>query len=76
VGSGTDSSGYVPSYSWEYNFSQTIVRANEIGVDGVIDTIAFQVGSRNATRQLAIYMVQLQTPVFRRRFLTGGRKRI
>ena len=59
VGSGTDSSGYVPSYSWEYNFSQTIVRANEIGVDGVIVTIAFQVGSRNATRQLAIYMAEL-----------------
>ena len=58
VGSGTDSSGYVPTHSWEYNFSQTIVHASEIGLDGVIDTIAFQIGSGADTRQLAIYMAE------------------
>ena len=67
VGSGTDSSGYIPAYSWEYNFSQTIIHANEIGLDGVIDTISFQVGSRNSTRQFAIFMAELNKGSY-----TGG----
>ena len=60
VGSGTDQYQYVPNYTYyNYSYSQMLYTANEIGINGVIDTLAFQVASGGSTRSLTIYMAEV-----------------
>ena len=60
VGSGTDENSYLPNYTYyNYSYSQMLYTANEVGIDGVIDTIAFQVSSGSATRSLTIFMAEV-----------------
>ena len=65
VGSGTQTSSYVPSYTFfNYSFTQFIYHASEIGLDGDIDQIGFEVDNGSATRTLTIYMAELHKSSF------------
>lgn len=60
VGNGTASSAYVPNYTYyNYAYSQSLYRAGEVGIDGDIDTLYYEVGSGSATRALKIYMAEV-----------------
>lgn len=60
VGNGTASSAYVPNYTYyNYAYSQSLYRAGEVGIDGDIDTIYYEVNSGNASRGLKIYMAEV-----------------
>ena len=62
VGSGTETSQYVPDYGYyNYSYSQALYTAGEVGLDGEIDTLAFQVSSDGLTRTLNIYMAEVST---------------
>lgn len=65
VGNGTSTSAYAPDYTY-YNFaySQMLYTANEVGIDGDIDTIYFQVNSGSTTRTLTIYMAEVSQTSF------------
>ena len=57
VGSGTATSAYVPDYGYyNYCYTQSLYTAAEVGIDGEVDTVAFQVGSGGLVRTLNIYM--------------------
>lgn len=60
IGEGTATSCYVPTYGYFNNsYAQMIYTANEIGIDGTIDTIAFNVDQNPATRTWTIYMAEV-----------------
>lgn len=60
VGSGTATSQYVPSYGYyKYSYTQTLYTAGEVGIDGVIDTLSFQVAENSLARTLTIYMAEV-----------------
>jgi hypothetical protein len=60
VGYGTESSQYVPDYTYyNYSYTQMLLTANEVGIDGLIDSLAFQVQSGGATRSLTVYMAEV-----------------
>ena len=55
IGTGTSTSQYVPDYGYyNYAYSQMLYTAAEVGIDGEIDTLAFQVSSGSATRTVTI----------------------
>ena len=65
VGSGIQTSPYVPTYTfYNYSFTQFIYHASEIGIDGDIDQIGFEVDNGSATRTLTIYMAELHKSSF------------
>ncbi|MBR3413674.1 MAG: fibronectin type III domain-containing protein, partial [Bacteroidales bacterium] len=65
VGSGTETSPYVPDYGYyNYSYTQAIYTAGEVGLDGVIDTLAFQVDNGGLTRTLNIYMAEVSRTSF------------
>ena len=65
VASGTETNSYVPTYAfYSYSFAQMIYHANEVGLDGTIDTIAFKVDNGSATRPLTIYMAEVNHSSF------------
>ena len=65
VGSGTETNSYVPSYgNYNYSYCQSIYHASEVGIDGVIDTIAFQVADGSLTRTLIVYMAEVNKGSF------------
>ena len=60
IGTGTDANNYVPNYTYyNYSYSQTLYTAAEVGIDGDIDTIAFNLSNGGATRDLLIYMAEV-----------------
>ena len=60
IGTGTDANNYVPNYTfYNYSYSQTLYTAAEVGIDGDIDTIAFNLSYGGATRDLLIYMAEV-----------------
>ena len=60
VGSGTATSSYIPAYSYySYSYTQMLYTAAEVGIDGEIDTIAFQVSSGSSTRTVTVYMAEV-----------------
>ena len=60
IGTGTSTSQYVPDYGYyNYAYSQMLYTAAEVGIDGEIDTLAFQVSSGSATRTVTIYMAEV-----------------
>ena len=65
VGSGTATNQYVPDYAYyNYSYAQSLYTAGEVGIDGEIDTIAFQVSSGGLTRTVAIYMAEVSRTSF------------
>ena len=60
VGYGTEQYQYVPNYTYyNYSYSQSLYTASEIGINGTIDTLAFQVVEGGATRSLTIFMAEV-----------------
>ena len=65
VGSGTSTNPNVPAYTyWGYSYAQMIYTASEVGIDGEIDTLSFQVDNTTTTRLLAIYMAEVSATSF------------
>ena len=65
VGNGTATNAYVPDYGYYgYSYSQSLYTASEIGIDGEIDTLAYQVSSGGLTRNIAIYMAEVSRTSF------------
>ena len=65
VGSGSATNAYVPDYGYySYSYAQSLYTAGEVGLDGVIDTLAFQVSSDGLTRTLDIYMAEVGSTSF------------
>jgi hypothetical protein len=65
VGSGTATNAYVPDYGYyNYSYTQSLYTAGEVGLDGVIDTLAFQVDNGSLTRTLSIYMAEVSSTSF------------
>ena len=66
IGSGTDKSTYLPSYSYyNYSLSQQIYTAEELGgTSGSISSIAFYNDGTTQTRNLDIYMVNTNKTSF------------
>ena len=66
IGSGTDKSLYLPSYSYyKYSLSQQIYTAEELGgVSGSISSIAFYNDGTTQTRNIDIYMVNTNKTSF------------
>ena len=65
IGSGTATNEYLPSYSYyNYSLSQQIYTANEIGMCGIITSVAFFNGGDTQTRSYDIYMVHTTKRVF------------
>ncbi len=66
IGSGTDKSPYLPSYSYyNYSISQQIYTAEELGgVSGSISSIAFYNDGTTQTRNFDIYMVNTNKTSF------------
>ena len=60
IGTGTSTSQYVPDYSYyNYSYTQMLYTAAEVGIDGEIDTLAFQVSSGSSSRTLTVYMAEV-----------------
>ena len=60
IGAGTATNSYLPNYTYyNYAYSQMLYTASEVGIDGSIDTLAFQVATGGATRDLTIYMAEV-----------------
>ena len=65
VGSGTETSTYVPSYSYyKFDISQQIYTAAEIGYTGTINSIAFYNNGAEKTRTWDVYMVKTTKTAF------------
>ena len=65
VASGTETNAYVPTYAYySYSFAQMIYHANEVGLDGTIDTIAFKVDNGSGSRNLTIHMAEVNHSTF------------
>ena len=65
VGNGTATNAYVPDYGYySYSYAQSLYTAGEVGLDGVIDTIAFHVDNGSLTRTLNIYMAEVSRTSF------------
>jgi hypothetical protein len=65
IGGGTSTSDLVPSNAYyNYSFAQMIYTANEVGIDGNIDTVSFYVGSGSDTRNWTIYMAEVGQTMF------------
>ena len=65
LGSGSETSAYVPDYGYyNYSYTQSLYTASEVGLDGEIDTLAFQVSSGGLTRTLNIYMAEVSATSF------------
>ena len=65
VGASTTTSQYVPAYTYyNYSFTQFIYHANEVGIDGVIDTLKFNVSSNSTTRTWTVYMAETSHSTF------------
>ncbi len=64
-GGGTATNSYLPSYSfYNYTLSQQIYTADEMGMDGLITSIAFYNGGSTKTRNYNFYMVNTDKTVF------------
>ena len=62
---GTAINSYLPSHSYKcYTFSQQIYTADEIGMDGLITSIAFFNGNWTTTRNYNFYMINTDKTVF------------
>ena len=60
VGSGTATNRYVPTNAYyDYSYAQMLYTPGEVGIDGIIDTLAFEVTSNTTTRTLTIYMAEV-----------------
>ena len=60
IGSGTATSQYVPSYGYyNYSYTQSLYTAGEVGIDGAIDALSFQVAQNSLARTLTIYMAEV-----------------
>ncbi len=60
VGSGTATNNYVPSYGYyNYSYSQSLYTAAEVGIEGTIDALSFQVDHNTLSRNLTIYMAEV-----------------
>ncbi|MBR1834833.1 MAG: fibronectin type III domain-containing protein [Bacteroidales bacterium] len=60
IGSGTETDAHVPAYAYYKNaFSQMLYSANQVGIDGDIDSIAFYVSGDATTRTWSIYMAEV-----------------
>ena len=65
IGDGTATSQYVPDYAYyNYCYTQSLYTAGEVGIDGEIDTISFQVSSNATTRSISIYMAEVNQTSF------------
>ena len=65
IGSGTATNEYLPSYSYYcYTLSQQIYTADEVGSDGIINSIAFFNAGATKTRSYDVYMVSTEKTVF------------
>ena len=65
IGEGTATDEKLPSYSYyKYGLSEQIYTADEIGMTGVITSLAFFNGGAEKTRQMDIYMVHTQKSEF------------
>ena len=60
IGSGTATSQYLPDYAYyNYCYTQMLYTSSDVGIDGMIDTLAFQVSSNSTTRNVTIYMAEV-----------------
>ena len=60
IGMGTATNSYVPTYGlYNYSYTQSLYTAGDVGIDGIIDTIAYEVYTGNQTRTLTIYMAEV-----------------
>ena len=60
IGEGTATNSYVPTYGlFNYSYTQSLYTAGDVGIDGIIDTIAYEVYTGNQTRTLTIYMAEV-----------------
>ena len=60
VGSGTATNNYVPSFGYyNYSYSQSLYTAAEVGIEGTIDALSFQVDHNTLSRNLTIYMAEV-----------------
>jgi len=65
VSSGSATSTYVPTNAYyNYSFTQAIYHPGEVGIDGTIDTIAFRVDANSISRNLTIYMAEVNKGSF------------
>ena len=65
VGSGTETSSYVPTYSYyNYSLTQQLYTAAELGGAGTIYSVAFYNGGEGKTRTVDLYMVNTTKTVF------------
>jgi len=65
VGSGTETSSYVPTYSYyNYSLTQQLYTAAELGGAGTIYSVAFYNGGEEKTRTVDLYMVNTTKTVF------------
>ena len=59
IGEGTNTSNYLPTYNYyNYSFTQQIYTASEVGMPGLITSVAFKNTGTEKTRTLNIYMAQ------------------
>ena len=57
IGTASSTSDYLPTYNWyNYSFTEQIYTANEIGMAGTINSIAFYNSGAEKTRTLDLYM--------------------
>ena len=60
IGEGSATSPNAPAYAYyNYSISQMLYTANQIGIDGNIDTIAFNVDENSTSRTWTIYMAEV-----------------
>ena len=60
IGSGTATSQYVPAYGYyNYSYTQSLYTAAEVGIDGTIDALSFEVASNSLTRNVTVYMAEV-----------------
>ena len=65
VGAATTTSSSVPTNAYyNYSFAQFIYHANEVGLDGVVDTLKFHVDRVSTSRTLTIYMAETSHSTF------------
>ena len=65
IGSGTATNNALPSNSFfNYGFSQQIYTAEEIGLDGVIESIAFYNAGSTKTRNYTMYLIETDSTSF------------